>query len=798
LGFYIERKRGLFLIFILLLIVCIIPQNLQAAEKKIEALENNGAKVTDIWQKGQWSFTIRGTGLTDNIKEIRLIRVNDALVITIDKKDIQKKNDQELVVNITGENAKKFSSEQYTGLYDIEIEYLDGSVLSPAESYNSIKMTVKGQNFKEDIEFVELKNLKTGAWEIILAKNKVQYKDENTLILTLDKDEVKKLAGGINASDIEMTVYYGKDYIFDNKQSYFDIYLLGENFNRGVEKVILRPIAGEALLLPVDEQDIIMEKEDISVVNGSKLRVRIRRDNLDKIKEFRHSGDYKFVVVYTAGTGLKDYTASMDLKLVYNYGLQTKESVVYRDNLVFDNKDYITDPFRFVLLSKSSPKVIEVYPQSVGGYPWFNEKNLSHEILKDRNFLKITFEDIDGKLEFNPYLGIDNLLGSSVMAIGSNSDFLDRDFIILCRDNPEMIHTYLFKQDRTNQKAYLYIPVKPLVPQTQYVVNISGNIVRNDSSDNGMIDEGQRYNKPISWEFSTMASPSVSEEGVLVQTVIEGYASSSYIKIYGDDFYKSSVRVFFNDTQADQVLVEQDNNGKSYLKVYLPTGSRRLKAGLYNIIIKNDSDHETVIYGGLSVVEKGDEIPTEGYHLKTRTVEGEVLSDAYVSHDTLYLRSKYSDYYLLELNLDKLMGEEVLNKTVNYIGNRNDYINRLLLKTKDVDATFYYLTLKENASSKEININIGRAKPLVVQAIKDKLKDKKIKSEFIEISTSNCNWDNLYISIPYKNSSGENLSIYRYDEIRRTWTKEDSYTDLINQKIRAFVKKAGIYVVIED
>lgn len=91
-------------------------------------------------------------------------------------------------------------------------------------------------------------------------------------------------------------------------------------------------------------------------------------------------------MVYTAGTGLKDYTASMDLKLVYNYGLQTKESVVYRDNLVFDNKDYITDPFRFVLLSKSSPKVIEVYPQSVGGYPWFNEKNLSHEILKDRNF----------------------------------------------------------------------------------------------------------------------------------------------------------------------------------------------------------------------------------------------------------------------------------------------------------------------------------------------------------------------------------------------------------------------------
>ena len=144
------------------------------------------------------------------------------------------------------------------------------------------------------------------------------------------------------------------------------------------------------------------------------------------------------------------------------------------------------------------------------------------------------------------------------------------------------------------------------------------------------------------------------------------------------------------------------------------------------------------------------------------------------------------------------MGEEVLNKTVNYRGSTRDYIDELILKTKDVDVRFYNLTLKENTTNKDININIGRAKPLLVQAIKGKLKDKKIKSDFIEITTSNCRWDNIYISIPYKNSGGNNLSIYRYDEIRRTWNKEVSYTDLINQNTRAFVSKTGVFVIIED
>ena len=93
-----------------------------------------------------------------------------------------------------------------------------------------------------------------------MPKEKVKYISESTLQLAIDKDDVKKFSGGLTSSDIEMSIFYEQNYIFDNKQNYFDVYLLGENFNKGVEKVILRPTVGEAILLPIDEQDIIIEK----------------------------------------------------------------------------------------------------------------------------------------------------------------------------------------------------------------------------------------------------------------------------------------------------------------------------------------------------------------------------------------------------------------------------------------------------------------------------------------------------------------------------------------------------------
>ena len=107
-----------------------------------------------------------------------------------------------------------------------------------------------------------------GLWEILLPKEKVQYINGTTLNLNLDAEAVEKLSGGINSTDIEMTIDYEANCIFNEDLKSWTTTLFGNNFNQGVEKVILRPIAGQALSLPVEEQDIIIPKKDISIENN--------------------------------------------------------------------------------------------------------------------------------------------------------------------------------------------------------------------------------------------------------------------------------------------------------------------------------------------------------------------------------------------------------------------------------------------------------------------------------------------------------------------------------------------------
>lgn len=775
----------------------------QTVSESVYRLKDNAAKVTDIYLKGKqagWTFTIYGVK-TQEIKAIHLKRINSEVekTITISPSDIKEiVKDKELQVTIKGENAEKFSQESFTGSYEIEIEYTDGKKIALKESeYKPRTITVTGHNFKKDIKQVTLKNIKMGLWEILLPKEKVQYINGTTLNLNLDAEAVEKLSGGINSTDIEMTIDYEANCIFNEDLKSWTTTLFGNNFNQGVEKVILRPIAGQALSLPVEEQDIIIPKKDISIENNTRLNVTFGKDTLTKLKEFNHSGEYNIMVTYSSGSGLKDFIADVDVKVLYNYGVQLKESIIITEGLKFDNKDYIEDSLKFTLLSKSTPKVLDVFPKSLGNYPWVNENDLSHNILKDRNFLKITFEDIDGKLEFNSPLGIDYLLSSTVQAVGSNTEYLDREFLNMCRENTDYINQYLFKKDRANYKAYLFIPVKPLAPQANYTVNIADKVLRNDASEDGVIDEGKRYSPSISWEFTTMAVPSVTDEGINIQTVVEGYDSDTIIKIFGDNFYSSSIRVFFNDREADHVAVKQDKKGNTYLEVRLPR-SRKLKPGLYNIIIQNDDDHTVTTYGTLSVLSKGEHIPTEEYKVKNEDVAGDVLSDIHVSSDTLYLRSSYRDRARVELNLDELMGEEVWTRRINYRGNEGDSIGELITKSKYGDISIYDLTLDRYGDGREINLSIGRLEPVAMEGAKSKLKDRTVRSDFIEVKAENCTWDEIYLSIPYKNSSGDALAIYRYDTIRRTWTRENSYVDKVNQRVNATTNKAGIFVIIEQ
>ncbi|WP_058485874.1 hypothetical protein [Defluviitalea phaphyphila] len=764
-------------------------------ERRIYSLSNNAAKVTDIYTKGSWSFNIQGNNFTDDIKEVHLIRIYDNETITISKEDIDVISEDEIKVNIVDENADKFSKEEYTGSYNIEIEYEDGTIIDVENDYEEQEITLTGENFRDDIKQITIRNIYDG-WEIILLDDDIDYINSSTLNLSLSSSDVEKLAG-IDVSDIEITIEYESEYIFDDDLEYCKITLIGENFDRGVQKIILRPTSGRAISLPADEQDIIIDEDDISIINDNKLNIYIEEDNLDLLKEYNHSGDYKFIVIYSGDTSNTEYTLSLDLEVLYNYGLKTSETVILKDDFEINGKDYIENPLNFTLLSKSTPKVIDMYPKSISGYPWFNEKDLQHDILEDRSFLKVTFEDIDGKLEFNSPLGISYLLNSSIIPVGGNTNYLDTDFLNMCEENESYITKYIFIKNSSDEEAYLYIPVKELSYQTDYVVNISAKVLRNDASENGIIDESKRYSPAITWEFTTMANPDVKEDEINIKSVTEDYDYYTPIKIFGDFFYEDDIEVFFNDEEAYDVEVKQSSSGDYYLEVYLPR-RRRLEPGLYNIIIKNDDDHITTIYEGFSVLPKGDNIPTEEYKVKNEDIKGEVRADIKVSHDTLYLKSRYRDNYRVELDLDELMGEDTFTRTINYTGEKGDYIRELITKSIHGNVNIYNLTLSSLNNNDEINLYIGRVRPDEVQTAKSKLSGKNIKSDFIEVKGENCTWENIYISIPYKNSSGENLSIYRYDYIRRIWHKEESYIDKVNKTVSAVVKNEGIFVVIEN
>lgn len=804
---YLTKIKGFCLALIPLILIGMIPQSTSWGLEKdtkvpsqtVEGvvygrMKNNGAKVTDIYEKGEWDFTVYGDkNFTKDLEGIRLVNIMDSNnTIIINKSDFTISNERELTVKIKGSNAEKFSQEKYAGNYNLELKYKGEEIWIPIIGrYNSKNITITGQDFKKDIKQIVLKNIKNGAWEIVIPKQRVKYENDTKLTLTLEDKDVEKLSGGLNNSDIEVVIDYTSDCVFDKDLRYWDYTLIGENLRQGVEKIILRPISGRALSLPIEEQDIIIEKRDIRVVSNTRLNMEFRKDVLDKFREYNHSGDYKIIVVYSPGKGLREFTSGVDLKVLYNYGLRFNEKVTLKDKLQYNYKDYIEDTARFSLLSKSTPKVTDVYPKSNGGYPWIDEGELPHNALKDRSFLKATFEDIDGKLEFNSPVGIEFLLSSSIKAIGSNIEYLDTEFLNMCRNdlaNPnDDDYTYIFKKDRTKKEAYLYIPIKPLSPQTDYIVRIAGRVLRNDAV------EEERYSSPITWEFTTMASPSVTDKEILNQTVIEDYSSDTYIKIYGDFFYTSSIRVFFNEKEADYIIIKKDNKGNTYLVVYLP---RRLGSGLYNIIIQNDNNHSTITYGTLSVLPRGDRdnIPTEEYKVKNRDLKGDVLADIKVSTDTLYLSGRYTNRTIVELDLDELMGKEVWTRRINYKTYMGDYIGKLYTKSKYADVSFYNL----GGNNSEVNLYIGRAEPRVVQGVKTKLGQRIVKSDFIEIRAQNCRWNTIDVSIPYKNSNGANLNIYRYDEIRRTWNKEISYIDYINQKVTCTTQKAGLFVILEN
>ena len=523
----------------------------------------------------------------------------------------------------------------------------------------------------------------------------------------------------------------------------------GFNFNEKIEKVILKPLSGNASGKP----NIEIGAGDIVFKSVTELLVCIRGDNAKTLGQESYTGEYQVVLKFTG-----------------------------------DAAEYIS-PVNFVAKSKGRPVVKARHPGD--GSVWYDEKTLYSRVYngETKYFIKVTFEDIDGNLVLNDFNAIKN---STIYVRGSGMNLLDLDFLNSISGLEQTVReSYIFEKNRTKQEAYLYIPVKPLRPQTVYDVAVSANIVH--FSDSAGESSG---NETITWEFTTMGVPAV--KAITPATVVEDYDEDVPVKITGNLFYSGTVAVYFNDVRARSVIVREDPVTKEkYLEVYLPKGSSRLKAGTYNVTVQNTDNHQRILYGAFSVVPAGKNVPNGQYKVKGEDRKGEIRADLKVSEDTLMLETRYADDSYLKFDMDELMGENVLVRKIQYRGRTRDVIGELAARSKWADITVYGLTLDPASDDTNIILSLGRAEPALSQSLKAKLKGRAIKSEFIQVAGSNYKFYKVVLDIPFRESDGKNIRVLRYDEELRNFYEVEFYKNLADKKVHITSDRPGVFVVVE-
>ena len=531
----------------------------------------------------------------------------------------------------------------------------------------------------------------------------------------------------------------------------------GYNFNEHIEYIKLKMISGEN----AGTVQTAVYKKDIEFNSITRLDVKLR--------------DPKVINALVTGGGGE-----------------------YSVELFFENRSPVSnDSARLKILPRGKPKVLTTDPP--GGDIWSNEKRLNVRNIDGitRYFLKITFEDFDGSLHFDTDAGLNLLQNSSVFSKGQNEvSMIDREFITFIQNIEDSklrdshISQYIFVKNTAAGQAHLYVPVKPLRSQTTYQVLINAGIVHFAG------DHERVGNDPIQWSFTTTAIPIVSD--TQIGSVVEDYDEDEPIILYGDFFDEQNVQVYFNDIRAGRVRIRTDENGQSLLWVYLPSGRNRLEPGIYTILVRNDGDHEYEVFGALSVVKEGSYIPNEEYRVKNELRIGEVWSSLSNSEDTLIIDRRHTDRRSVEVDLDQLMGEQVLVRKIRFDGRRSDRISTLETLSKWADITLYDIGIDDYSRDEESNITLGRVEPQTVQNIKQRLGRRKIKSEFIQVIGENVRFSSFKITMPFKESDGEKLKVLRYDADTRNFSEEDFLVDKIEKTVTFHSSSPGIFVVVQE
>ncbi len=578
---------------------------------------------------------------------------------------------------------------------------------------------------------------------------------------------VKSQIGG------EMDILYlenGMKNVMDIAKDSWEIIARGYNFEQGIDKVEILDI-NELNKVEISSEDV--EFKDVTTIN-----IKIRDEKKDEfIDEF----------------GAIDE----DLKL---------KVIIY-----FSSGDYV-EKEGLIITPRGNPNLIDMEPSDQD--VWYDEYSINRKKIDGEYvyFLKVTFSDPDtdndgvGELQVRflegvdgskTYIGLSRLMEeSSVTASGSSVSLINTDFIrrvigVLSDENTsesqkDKYMEYIFEKNGAREEAYLYLPIKLLSSQTSYNVILASDVVVYPGSSVG--------NEGITWSFTTMADPVITD--ILVGSVVEDYDEDEPLIISGEFFYHT-LEVYFNDIRAEDVEIEEDEDGNTYLEVYLPQGNDRLEPGIYNMYIENDENHVRELYGVFSVVREGERIPIEEYRLK-ETELGEVREDIKVSENTIILDSKYADDRYVEVDLDELMGSDVLVRRIVIEGDEDEKIGVLKTKSRWADIDLYNVRLDSDADDDEITLILGRADQVLKQALRKKLGHKAIKSEFIRVKAENSTLDRVVLNIPFNKANGKRLKVLKYDEYTRNFYMVKVSVDLVDREVTIESKGPGIFVVVED
>lgn len=675
--------------------------------------------------------------------------------------------------------------------------YVDGEVVPKVASQSFLKDKIYQDGFKditlEDIYALKQVGIEKYELEYIDGKTKIKlypaYRDPNNpgkyLKEELYSGKLYKLyipngtfetRGRIALEALTLNIYTEPnpniektiDHLENNHISVTDLnkeektfVIKGANFHHKVEKVTLKNASKEPL-------DI----KDVEFKDPSRIDVHIRNEVKNKLAQLDYIGDYEVLVTFD------DAPLTVTDK-VYKT-ISSVEDSTYNG---LDKNDKL-----YLHIGKGKPIVKGWYPASNN----IDEKSLKHDtldddIIKDKYFIKLIFDDFDQKLVLS---NIDKLTSCIVRTVSGTENAVDTEFI---NDISEMSSEkqkaykdkYIFKKE--GKQATLYIPVKPLKSQATYQVSIPSDIVFYEDTHEGNI--------PINdWTFSTIANPLVKE--ISLGSIPEDYDEDEPIYIYGDFFCSDSskIKVYFNDIEAESAHVVSENE----LKVFLPQGSDRLNIGIYDIIVQNDENHKRTVNGSISVIKSGDtkDIPNEEYKIKEDGSLGEVRGNLKISEDTLLISSSDINEKELEIDLDKVMGTQVITRKIQYEGNKRYSIGMLKTKSKWADITLYGLTLDPYAEDEEIMVRIGRTEPSVTQMLKKKLRGKGIKSDFIQVSGENYKIKNILLNMPIKYSNGKNIKVLRYDEDTRSFYENRFTVNLAEKRIELLSSYKGIFVVV--